>query len=134
MKYAINKRFGGFGLSQAAKEFLRDKKGWKVAPLDRTENLYHTDSLKLIEEGYKFYEYDGEFSRVIGGLQLLESKNDLSFRSNPDVIEAIETLGEKANDKYAEIEIVEAPFDPDMLEIDDYDGMETLQTIPQRFS
>lgn len=131
MKYVINKRFGGFGLSQEALQFLRDKKGWKVAPKDKTKNLYHSDCLLLIEEGYKLYET--EESSFIGPLIVLGSDRDLSFRCDPDVVEAVETLGEKANDRFAGLEIVEADCSPELLEIDDYDGMETLQTIPQRF-
>ena len=133
MKYAINSCYGGFGLSQKALEYLRDEKGWKVADHVDGSNLYRNDRLKLIEEGYSFY-LAKEASFGLGPLGLLQSKSDLSFRSNPDVIEAIETLGKEANDRFANIEIVEADCSPELLEIDEYDGMETLQTIPKRFN
>lgn len=132
MKYAINSCYGGFGLSQKALEYLRDVKGWKVADHVDSSKLYHSDCLKLIEEGYSFYLTEEKFG--LGPLSLLHSNSDLSFRSNPDVIEAIEKLGEEANDRFSSIEIVEANCAPELLEIDEYDGMETLQTVPTRFN
>ena len=135
MKYAINNCYGGFGLSQEALEYLRDVKGWKVISKEVDVNsLYYSDCQRYLEKGYKLYDF-GEKESLIGPLCTLESMRELSFRSNPDVIEAIEALGEKANGKYAKIIIVEAPYSPeeDKLEIDEYDGVETLQTIPERF-
>tara|TARA_R100000951_G_scaffold101420_1_gene92989 strand:+ start:43761 stop:44159 length:399 start_codon:yes stop_codon:yes gene_type:complete len=132
MKYVINERFGGFGLSQKALEYLRDEKGWKVAPPERCKNLYHSDTLKLIEEGYQLYDYKCSHG-MIGPILTLESDRELSFRSNPDVVEVVEKLGEEANDRHAGLVIKETDYEPSSLEIHDYDGMETLQTIPERF-
>lgn len=131
MLYAINQCFGGFGLSQEACEWLINNKGWKVADHVDGNNLYHSDCLKLINEGYHFYKLLGE--SLIGPLCLLLKKDSLEFRSNPDVIECIQALGHKANGRHAQIELIECDLPPSQLEIDEYDGQETLQTIPQRF-
>lgn len=135
MKYVINKQFGGFDLSQEALEFLVEKKGWKIVPQDKSKNMYHSDTLRLLDEGYKMYENTGNNVRWIGRLSTLESDRELSFRSNPDVIEAVETLGEKSFGKHATLVIKDVPYSPEdgKLEIHDYDGMETLQTIPERY-
>lgn len=132
-KYVINDCFGGFGLSQKALEYLRDKKGWRVAPREKTNNMYHSDVLKLIEEGYRLYEHD---SSIIGPLVELESRSELTFRADPDIVEVVEKLGAEANDRCSYLKVIECPIAPDsnLLEIDDYDGVETLQTIPKRFN
>lgn len=44
-------------------------------------------------------------------------------RTNPKLIECIETLGHKANGTYSNLTIVEIPDDVEW-EIDDYDGLE----------
>lgn len=44
-------------------------------------------------------------------------------RSNPKLVECVETLGESANGAFAELEVVEIPDDVDW-EIEDYDGVE----------
>ena len=134
MKYVINEKYGGFSLSQEALQFLRDKKGWKIAPKDRCKNMYHSDALKLIEEGYQLTEMENDHG-LWGPLSVLASRDELSFRSNPDVVEAVETLGEKANGSHADLAIKDVPYSPEdgMIEIHEYDGYENLQTIPERF-
>lgn len=82
MKIAINKCYGGFGLSEKAYEFLGLE--W---------DGYGTD--------YCSYEK----------------------RTDPKLIECIETLGAEANKYYANIKIVEIPDDVDW-EIEEYDGIE----------
>lgn len=49
-------------------------------------------------------------------------------RTDPELIECIETLGEKANGKHASLEIVEIPDDVDWY-IDDYDGIESIEEV-----
>lgn len=44
-------------------------------------------------------------------------------RSNPKLVECVETLGENANGDFAELRVVEIPDDVDW-EIEDYDGIE----------
>lgn len=51
--------------------------------------------------------------------------NDDKSRTDEKLIECIETLGDKANGQYSQLEVVEIPDDVDW-EIDDYDGIETI--------
>lgn len=46
-------------------------------------------------------------------------------RTDPILIEAVETLGKKADGSFARLSIIEIPDDVDYY-IDDYDGMESI--------
>ena len=82
MKIAINKCYGGFGLSEEAYKFL---------------------GLEWDGYGYAF-------------------KDD---RSNPRLIECIESIGKKANGRFAKLEVIEIPDDVE-FEIEEYDGIEWI--------
>jgi len=117
MEYVMNSCYGGFGLSEEAFVWLKKNKNWKEA----------TDSK---EEG-DFHSYDfGPKKRYYS-----QKQDSLYFRCNKDVVECVKTLGsEKASGRYSSLEIVDCPLGPDEnLEIDEYDGIETLQTIPSRW-
>lgn len=133
MKYLINECYGGFSLSQEAYQWLIDNKGWKVAEADSKE-LYNSNCLKLIDEGFHLYKNCETNKKFLGEYSTLFCKSDLGFRSRSDLISCIETIGNRANGSHAMIAIIECSFPPDGLEIHDYDGMETLQTIPLRFN
>lgn len=84
MKIVVNKRFGGFSLSQEAYKFL---------------------GLPWDNYGFKYSEYNQ--------------------RSDEKLVKCVETLGEKANGRFANLEVVEIP-DNIEWEIDDYEGVETI--------
>ena len=44
-------------------------------------------------------------------------------RTNPELIECIESIGEEANGRYADLKVVEIPDDVEW-EIEEYDGIE----------
>lgn len=46
-------------------------------------------------------------------------------RHNSKLVECVEKLGDKANGRFASLEVVEIPDDVE-YEIDNYDGMETI--------
>ena len=50
---------------------------------------------------------------------------DHDLRTDPKLIECVETLGEDANGRWAVLEVVEIP-DNISWEIDEYDGVETI--------
>ena len=52
--------------------------------------------------------------------------DSLAFRMLPDLVAAVELLGEAANGDCAELEVVSVPSDADIY-ITDYDGVETLR-------
>jgi hypothetical protein len=49
-------------------------------------------------------------------------------RTDPKLVECVETLGSKANGNFANLKVVEIPNDV-TWEIDEYDGMETIEEV-----
>ena len=49
-------------------------------------------------------------------------------RTDPKLVECVETLGNKANGRFAELKVVEIPDDI-MWEISEYDGAETIEEV-----
>jgi hypothetical protein len=135
MKIAINKCYGGFGLSAAAYEQLI---AWGVPVRRYIKQERDTDGLFLRQPAN-----DGEviFDRELSP-QGEDSFSDLYWkyrnvqdrywdcwtrenRTHPLVIRVIEELGEKANGQYAKLAVIEIPDDV-AYEIDEYDGIEHI--------
>ena len=74
----------------------------------------------LSKEAYKFLglEWDGYGYKY--------SNDDL--RTDPKLIECIETLGYQASGRFADLKVVEIPDDVEW-EIDNYDGIETIHEV-----
>jgi len=95
MKVAINRCFGGFGLSGAgAAHYLKLK----------------------TEAGDPETEKYLDFSPYGDG------------RTDPFLIETIESLGKEANGDYASLSIVEIPDDVEFT-IEEYDGVESIHEV-----
>ena len=121
-KYVINDKFGGFGLSNEAFEYLLNEKKWNLVALDDR-------GFVVGEKENAIFKFDKPiFGQMYG---FAERTYELEFRSRPDIVEVVEVLGKKANGCHAYLIIVEAP--ESNIEIDDYDGQETLQSIPTRY-
>lgn len=66
----------------------------------------------------------GGFGLSPKALSILEVESEYSLeRTNPALIECVETLGVEANGSYADLKIVEIPDDIDYI-IEEYDGIE----------
>lgn len=112
MKVAINKCFGGFGLSDEATKLYASKKGI---------TLYEPE-VKRFGTISEFYT-DPEFKE--GSYYYPDFYED-ETRADPDLIATIEELGaEKANGNCADLSIVEIPDDVEW-HIDEYDGIESI--------
>lgn len=72
----INGNYGGFSLNREMAEWLRDNKGWKLAPSD----TYPTDDFDLAGDN-DFWYASTKWNR-----------NEIEFRSNPDLIECVRWL------------------------------------------
>lgn len=110
-KVAINRCFGGFGLSDTAFEKLLKRKGIafdKIVPEEKS--LIH---------GTTYYAagHAGDDDNYLNEYDFFED------RSDPDLIAVIEELKDAANSWAAEIAIVEIPDDV-KWHISEYDGME----------
>lgn len=73
LKAVINREYGGFSFTQEISEWLEKNKGWKVG---------ETEDCDIIQYG-KDYFFPSNKDRV---------------RTNPDLVECIETLQEKYKD------------------------------------
>ena len=132
MKIAVNRCFGGFGISVKAFLYLVEK----------------NSPLVEIEEKWGFTPYDLSKEKYIGGglyscnSYELHNKdrtiiytNNCSYeenRTHPDLIEVIELLKDDANGEHAELCIVEIPDDVDW-EITEYDGIESVEEKHRRW-
>lgn len=103
MKIVINKCYGGFSISKKAVQFMA-KRGNNRAKLE----LKKWDSFS--GHGY-VEEMDGVYDRT-----------------DPDLILAVETLGDKANGSFADLRVVEIP-DGIEYEINEYDGIEWVDEV-----
>lgn len=111
MKVVINRCYGGFGLSDAAYEWLIEHKGWTLGDSSNPEDW----------SKFNIVRWEGIENYAVGNMD-----NDCNdFRTHPDVIEVIETLGKAASSKFASLKIVEVPDDVEWF-ISDYDGIETI--------
>ena len=107
MKIVINNCFGGFTISRKCAEFMASK-GHKQAKAELEEDNFY---------GYGYVKgFDGGYSRT-----------------DPILVEAIETLGEEANGSCSELKVIEIPDDIEYY-IHDYDGMETVHEKHQSWS
>lgn len=112
MKVVINKCFGGFSISRAAAEFMAAR-GNKRAQKELEQCDLKKDGSKR-KHSTRFHGY--------GYVEGMEGSYD---RSDPDLVAAVETLGEKANGAYAKLKVVEVDDRID-YEIVDYDGQESI--------
>jgi hypothetical protein len=111
MKVAINRCFGGFGISDEAFEKLLERKGIAF------EKVVDKERGALF--GASYYN-EGH----VGNDEFYLSEYDMtSVRNDPDLIAVIEEMGEAANSWAADIAIVEIPDDV-QWHIHEYDGLE----------
>ena len=77
---------------------------------------------KIKKLGYEVFDSDStDWVHV-------QVNNENAFRSDPRVIKIIEKLGKKANGRFADLKIVDIPFDStEGWFIDEYDGIEHIE-------
>ena len=112
-KVAINRCFGGFGISDEAFEKLLERKGIAFDKVEPEE--------KSLISGTTYYQagHAGDDDYYISDYDYY---ND---RSDPDLIAVIEEMGQASWSWAAEIAIVEIPDDV-KWHIHEYDGMEHI--------
>jgi len=117
-KVVINTRYGGFGISDAAAQWLCEKRGWETT---RFEDGHTADEdADLIDT---LAGPDGFDHKLGNRYDIVGHRSDTGVRTDADLIDCVEALGEDANGKHAELEIVEIPADIN-FEIKEYDGSE----------
>jgi hypothetical protein len=125
-KVAINRCYGGFGLSKTAILRYGELKGITIYHVpDKFCDSYYLCPPEEYEAVY------AEDCKTPNGPGRFTASNALYFsvddipRDDPILIRVIEELGETANGPFAELKIVEIPESIE-FEIDDYDGMESI--------
>jgi hypothetical protein len=109
-RVAINRCFGGFGISDKAFEKLLERKGIAFDKVDqKVSSLF----------GASYYDagYAGDENHYLSDYDFCQD------RADPDLIAVIEEMGEQANSFAADIAIIEIPDDV-KWQIHEYDGIE----------
>ena len=138
MKIAINRCYGGFSLSDKAIEMIMKRKGLECHRYIRTK-YYSRDGvneyIKVTPDNSKcdstHIDYlTKDLGETIDKLpkEYYWYYNSKLERTDEDLIAVIEELGTDVNGSFGNIRIVEIPDDVDW-EIDDYDGMETIEEV-----
>lgn len=136
-KVILNKCYGGFGISKEAYQLYAKKKCLELYLYKREHVGKEVVYKKVKDDNSIFTTY---LTKDFGDNAIINSE-DFSkyhlyirenYREDSTLIEVVEELGEKANGRYSELEIVEIPYDLDYV-IDDYDGIETLHQKVQEW-
>lgn len=133
MKIAINRCWGGFGLSYEAVMKYAELSGFKLYPIiekrvkgkiDFNQHIPYIGQKDILFISYltKPLLEDGTYPEDSYWYQ-----GDIE-RNDPILIQVIEELGEQANGRFSEIKIVDIPDDV-KWQIDDYDGQESIHEI-----
>lgn len=135
MKVVVNRCYGGFGLSDKACEMVMKRKGLGCFRYEQTKCKFldgvdeYTRCEKFNDSNlFMYYQTEDLGERV----SKLPSETYWYYgrleRTDDDLIAVVEELGEQANGRYSELEVVEIPDDVNW-EIDDYDGIETIHEV-----
>ena len=133
MKIVINKCYGGFGLSAKAEDLYAEKSQFKLYRYKQTK-YKHSDGEALYERALS-----GDTSMFTHcytkdhGDSFSETTKDDGFwstydmkRTDPILVEVVETLGAEADGDCAKLKVVDIP-DSISYEISDYDGIESIE-------
>ena len=115
MEIVVNRDYGGFGISDEAYEKLIE---WGVPVVDKDAEGCGQNEM--------IFRHSDEYVEKFGTLTGRYFDDFLNKdRTNPLLIKVIKELGDKANDRFASLEIVEIP-DGIEYTIDEYDGWEKI--------
>jgi len=120
IRVVINNCHGGFGISPLAFEELI-KKGWTTTEFNEEGYAKDKEADIIKDSRGHINKYNKDF-----GYCCYFNKWDYSspeLRTNKDLIEIIEKLGEKANSSCSKLKIIEIPDNVDWR-IAEYDGLE----------
>lgn len=120
-KIAINRSFGGFGLSDEANHALAARKGVTLYEIDRYFDMKSFATVP--KEEYQRLEQESRVQRNYDLVNSVHWNSQEWGRDDPDLVAVIQELGEEANGPFAKLTVVDIPNDVDW-EICEYDGKE----------
>lgn len=137
MKIVINDCHGGFGLSKEAMMLYGELAGITLYPVDQNPWSLGIVTYWTVPEEERVQEKSGHeydemsFSERIAHNEVI-SKQQLWYRdierNDPLLVRVVETLGSKANGKYADLKVVEIP-DGVNWQIEEHDGSEWIAEV-----
>lgn len=137
MKVVINRCFGGFSLSEAAMLAYAKRKGLTLFPEPNKfgSPTYWTvpvqERVKQIPNWMKASIEERQAYNAAYGSQTIYDRN--IERNDLDLVAIVEELGEAASGQFATLAVVEIPDDV-QWEIDEYDGLESVEEIHRSWS
>lgn len=113
MKVVINTCYGGFGLSEEAFERYLEIKGIEYEKkMDKYRNEYFH---KGHVGNWAYHLYDKTIER-----------------NDPALVQVVEEFGDRVNDHYSELKVVEIPDDVDWV-VEEYDGSEYVREVSRKW-
>ncbi|MCG7407754.1 hypothetical protein MH117_09990 [Paenibacillus sp. ACRRX] len=94
-------------------------KGWEVTTYDDDYNLLNPNA-RIIDSC--------NIDPLVSRYSFVGDRDDIKLRTDPDLIEAIELLGDAANSIVAKLKVVEVP-DGVEIEVQEYDGFEHIAEV-----
>jgi len=136
VKVVINICYGGFGLSYKAVMRYAEIKGFKLYAFVSDDSPNNTTDKRFVP----YEEYTDGFlvNYAKKPLENGQYDSDSCFfpdnieRDDPALIQVIEELGELANDRFAELKIVEVPDDVEWT-VGEHDGNEWIAERHRRW-
>ncbi len=137
VKIVTNRCYGGFGLSQEAQDMYAEAKNFKIYRYQQTK-YKHKDSIdeytKVKDKDMFVYTLKEDLGDIINNFPARVewfTEYDIN-RDDPELVQIVQELGEKANGNFAELEITEIPEGVNW-EIEEYDGQEWVAEVHQRW-
>lgn len=132
-KIVYSPRYGGFGISKKAAEFMAER-GHAMAQKELDDWAKRNAAVQQFKGTGAWPDHVTDIERSFlaieakyhDGAKWFGHFHDLS-RTDPLLVEAVETLGDAASGDYASLAIREIP-DGSRYRIDEYDGNESVMT------
>lgn len=125
MKVVINDCFGGFSLSKKAVLWMREKGSIRAMNATVEGETYHDGSGPM----KAMCGFDGPHDIRLPD----EDYDDWEWRSDPVLIQCVETLKGDAGGPCSELRVVTIPDDVEWA-IEEYDGAESIHEVHRRWS
>ena len=130
-KIVYNACYGGFGLSHEAVLRYAEIKG--ITLYHSNESGFFNHYYLCSPEEYKQVRAEEDASNALSYSGRYARSNAMYFspsrieRNDLALVQVVEELGDKANDRYSELQIAHIPAGT-LYRIDEYDGYESVET------